>query len=423
MHDGNDASDADLAVLEHQLRTQEPLAPDETADAIVVDTDALRQKQPTSPTLVANVRDRLARSRRRRGVESRRQHRCPSRRRRAFDESVRNDASARRRCRRLRAISRARKLAILAHLQPDMRWDHPGLRLKALLVNGFLQSRMVRGEWKPGLMHAVIFLGFMSLLLRKLQLIAIGYDESTTFPGLAGGLFAGFKDGVEIAVLAACGYALYRRLVQKPRRLERNREALLILGADHFDHGHRFCLRRLSLRGALGKRSACGARARLRVRRQRDRVRHSPALPPPALRAGYQFFYWTQLLIVFAFLVILPTGEHFHIVTALPALFFRRGRTRQRRAGRRSRKGDGRATTEMRIGARSARDLTLEGRARRIHLHRMRPLQGRVPDLPHRQAAGAQVGVRQRQAPSAGSARRAGVGELRTTRCRPSCPT
>jgi Fe-S oxidoreductase len=30
--------------------------------------------------------------------------------------------------------------------------------------------------------------------------------------------------------------------------------------------------------------------------------------------------------VVFAFLVILPTGEHFHIVTALPALFFRRGR-------------------------------------------------------------------------------------------------
>jgi hypothetical protein len=28
---------------------------------------------------------------------------------------------------------------------------------------------------------------------------------------------------------------------------------------------------------------------------------------------------------VFAFLVILPTGEHFHIATALPTLFFRRG--------------------------------------------------------------------------------------------------
>ena len=30
-------------------------------------------------------------------------------------------------------------------------------------------------------------------------------------------LFAAFKDVVELAVLVACGYALYRRLVLKPR--------------------------------------------------------------------------------------------------------------------------------------------------------------------------------------------------------------
>jgi aminoglycoside phosphotransferase family enzyme/predicted kinase len=38
--DGGDASQADLGVLEHQLRTQEPLAGDEAADAIVCDTEA-----------------------------------------------------------------------------------------------------------------------------------------------------------------------------------------------------------------------------------------------------------------------------------------------------------------------------------------------------------------------------------------------
>jgi hypothetical protein len=70
----------------------------------------------------------------------------------------------------------ARKLAILRYLQPEMRWDQPAARLKSVLLNGFLQCRMVRREWKPGLMHAVIFLGFMSLLVRKLQLIAIGYQ-------------------------------------------------------------------------------------------------------------------------------------------------------------------------------------------------------------------------------------------------------
>ena len=122
-----------------------------------------------------------------------------------------------------------RKLAIVVKLAPEVRWDQPAARLRAVLVNGFLQSRMVTREWKPGLMHAVIFLGFMTLLVRKVQLLIIGYDECFVYAGLAGRLFAGFKDVIEIAVLAAVGYALYRRLVLKPARLERNREALLIL--------------------------------------------------------------------------------------------------------------------------------------------------------------------------------------------------
>ena len=70
-----------------------------------------------------------------------------------------------------------RKLAIILKLAPEVRWDQPIARLRAVLINGFLQSRMVRREWKPGLMHAVIFLGFMTLLVRKVQLLIIGYDE------------------------------------------------------------------------------------------------------------------------------------------------------------------------------------------------------------------------------------------------------
>ena len=50
-------------------------------------------------------------------------------------------------------------------------------------------------------MHAVIFLGFMTLLVRKVQLLVIGYDETFVYPGLAGGMFASFKDLVELAVL------------------------------------------------------------------------------------------------------------------------------------------------------------------------------------------------------------------------------
>src|SRR5689334_9596743 len=87
-----------------------------------------------------------------------------------------------------------RKLAIVVALKPEVRWDRPLTRVRTLLVNGFLQSRMVKREWRPGVMHAVIFIGFMTLLARKVQLLIIGYRESFTFQGIAGGVFATVKD-------------------------------------------------------------------------------------------------------------------------------------------------------------------------------------------------------------------------------------
>src|SRR4029079_9909312 len=54
------------------------------------------------------------------------------------------------------------------------------------------------------------------------------------------------------------------------------------------------------------------------------------SLPAKRLAIGYHASYWLQLALVLSFLVILPLGEHFHIVTALPTLFFRRGRPAKR---------------------------------------------------------------------------------------------
>jgi Fe-S oxidoreductase len=218
----------------------------------------------------------------------------------------------------------ARKLRLVASLQPEIRWDHARARLRSVLLNGLLQQRMIRREWKPGVMHTVIFLGFLSLLLRKLQLLAIGYDETFAVTGIAGGVFAAFKDFVEVAVLLAVSYGLYRRLLLRPRRLEPNREGLLVLSliaaimvTDFAFDGFRFALLSGSDAAIAHERAFApigGAVASL-----------LQPLSAAALHAGYQLSYWVQMLTVFSFLVIIPAGEHFHIVTALPALFFRRG--------------------------------------------------------------------------------------------------
>jgi Fe-S oxidoreductase len=253
----------------------------------------------------------------------------------------------------------ARKLRIVANLAPEVRWDRPLERLVTVFTNGFLQMRMIRRDWKPGLMHAAIFLGFMALLARKVQLIAIGYHEPFVYPGLAGGLFAAAKDGVEIAVLLALAYAFWRRYVQRPLRLEKNREALLVLSlilaimiTDLLYDGFRFALFAAVDPGIAHERAFAFAGSRVA-----DAL---SGLSPPALTVGYHLAYWTQLIVVFAFLVILPTGEHFHIVTALPALFFRRGRPANEvpfvdidRL-----MGDDADAADMRIGVRTAKDLT-----------------------------------------------------------------
>ena len=251
-----------------------------------------------------------------------------------------------------------RKLEIVRALQPAARWDHPRERLRSVLVNGLLQRRMVQREWRPGLMHAVIFLGFMALLLRKLQLIAIGYRESASFPDFFGGPFAAFKDFIELAVVAAVLYAFWRRFVARPARLEPNREAVLVLSlilaimvTDMAFDAFRFTLLSATVPAVAHERGYAFVGGAL--------AGAVAGWSPGALAAGYQLSYWIQMGVVFSFLVLLPTGEHFHIVTALPTLYFRRGRPANRVPGVDLEKlMEATDEADMQAGARSALDLT-----------------------------------------------------------------
>ena len=160
-------------------------------------------------------------------------------------------------------------------------------------------------------------------------------------------------------MLAALAFAFWRRYVQKPARLEANREALLILSlitaimiTDFLFDGFRFALFAGTDAGIAHERAFAFAGSRVG-----DAL---SALAPETQRVGYVLSYWAQLLLVFAFLVILPLGEHFHIVTALPALFFRRGRPANRVPSVDLEKllSDDADAAEVRVGVATARDLT-----------------------------------------------------------------
>ena len=251
-----------------------------------------------------------------------------------------------------------RKLSITRGLQPEVRWNKVGSRLKRVISMGFFQSRMIKGDRKAGIMHTIIFWGFSILLVRKIQLFIIAYDEFFVYPGLVGGLYATLKDLTELAVICAVGYAFYRRLVLKPKRLESNREAMFILSlimtimvTDFLYDAFKFA-NYSHLPGIAHEQSFAfiGGILAFMV----------SWLSPAYLDLGYQFFYWIQIVTVLGFLVLLPLGEHFHIVTALPALFFSNGSPLNKVPGvdlEALMAEDGDDDEEPRVGVQTAKDL------------------------------------------------------------------
>ncbi len=222
-------------------------------------------------------------------------------------------------------------LSLFANTMTDRYWllragqnvsygDRLGDRFKALLVLGFGQKRLLQ-EKKAGWMHVAIFAGFLVVSLRTITLIGRGFDPDFNLPGFAGplGMFYSLvKDTFALVILVALIYALFRRLVVKPARLHLSSEANLILfwigsliisdllgDACHFQLHPDSPEKGFSWVGTLLSGLFAGA-------------------DHGTLEAWYKAMFWYHNIAVLAFLNFLPFGKHFHVLTALPAVFLRR---------------------------------------------------------------------------------------------------
>lgn len=225
------------------------------------------------------------------------------------------------------------RLRLLGYMQETNRFSGILERIKSVFFVGVMQKKMIKGEKKPGAMHAFIFWGFIVILFRKLQLFAIAFDEFFVYPTIAGGVYATVKDLMSLTVLLAVSYALYRRLVLKPARLEEdNKEPLLILTlifsimlTDFLYDGFKFALYSSSIEAIAHEEafSVISSQVANLFRGMVDTSVGVEQLADGFLGMGYHLFYWIQITIVFGFLVLLPASEHFHIVVALPAILFK----------------------------------------------------------------------------------------------------
>jgi Fe-S oxidoreductase len=116
----------------------------------------------------------------------------------------------------------ARRMTPLLRAERDLRFDHPLRRLQNVLKYWF-------GQWKhprykaAGILHILIFAGFIVLALRAFTVLIVGIDYGFVMPGLSGApgrLYETVTDYGATIVFLCMVIAIVRRLVFKPVRYE-----------------------------------------------------------------------------------------------------------------------------------------------------------------------------------------------------------
>lgn len=212
-----------------------------------------------------------------------------------------------------------RKLILLLKIgKADDRFDAPWSRVKKVMVVAFGQSKLFR-EFVPGMMHALIFWGFVVLLLAVLEAIGEG-----VFSGFSLTILGPFYKPLILmqeffigCVIVSVLFALYRRYVIRPTRLDVDRhgqfDATLILSV--------ILLIMLSMLGQnAAKMDLSGI----------DGARFLSSMVVPlfagksadTVKVFYEICWWTHIALVLGFLNYLPYSKHLHVLTSIPNVYF-----------------------------------------------------------------------------------------------------
>jgi Fe-S oxidoreductase len=225
----------------------------------------------------------------------------------------------------------ARRLEPLRRAAPDDRFQRIPERLQAVLKIWLAQWRQPR-YMLAGVLHIVVFFGFLILGARSTQLVILGFVDGFTLPGF-GGLFGAvynfLKDYAATAVFIACIVLAIRRGAFKPERYavpakygrDHTPEAIFVLGL----------ISTLLISESLFEASLNAAQA------ARGGAVHAPPLTlvwlfthllqgtsQNALQGLHLAAYTVHDLTFFFFLCFLPMGKHFHVITSLFNVFFMR---------------------------------------------------------------------------------------------------
>ena len=200
------------------------------------------------------------------------------------------------------ALIIAGRARLLLAAQPAGRLDRWPERLWRAVVYGIGQKKFLGGEQPAGIMHAVIFWGFLVLMFQVVTLFVRTFDADWSLPligedDVLGPAFEIARDAVEVLVAVGVVYMLYRRLIAHTPRLfglkraeqryrsESHWEGVLIL----------FFILLIVVGGFMYDHASS--------------------------EEVVEVAWWVHNTTVLAFLCLLPLSKHFHIITSIPNLF------------------------------------------------------------------------------------------------------
>jgi Fe-S oxidoreductase len=222
----------------------------------------------------------------------------------------------------------------------EPRFDRLPDRIRAVLVYAFGQKKFIRpevmkqGEASSGLMHFFIFWGFTVLFLQIVTMFGRGYSAHFRLP-IVGGPYLLLRDVMEAMVLFWVGVALVRWLVTHPARLYGYEPAERRLRSQ--SHWEAYVI--LTLIGTIMATGLVYDGSRLATEgldpvvaadvawEPLSRLAGSgllAAVGPGATVAAGNVAWWVHNLVVLLFLNLLPRSKHFHIITSLPNVFFKK---------------------------------------------------------------------------------------------------
>jgi len=214
-----------------------------------------------------------------------------------------------------------RLLSYLTIGHDDNRFDNVPKRLLNVLKVAIGQSKILR-EPVAGIIHVLIFWGFLLFLSAVIEAIIQGFYSNFTFEFL-GPIFSLItltQDIFGILVLFAVLYALYRRYFLNIKRLDHGTESLV-------DATIVLVLIMFVVLSMFGQNISSVAANNFLLHDWEIRPISAGLAPlffgtTNTASSWYEIFWWIHILIVFGFMNFLPYSKHLHVFSSIPNVYF-----------------------------------------------------------------------------------------------------